>query len=181
MEYGEHEPLLATESEEKEMRYIFQSLIHHFNEQPDNTSVLISYAHVLITLIETFYQRQFSRDAQKYNHTVTAFQKLLHGYYNHDVTQLPNVQYFAGKVHLTSNYLGDIIKHYTDKTAIETIHDSIIQEAKELITQNRFNMSQIAFELVFDFPDNFSNFFKNHTELTPSEFRSSRKTADAWL
>lgn len=179
MEYGQHEPLLLTESEEKEVQDIFESLLCHYNEQPENTSVLVSYAHVLMTLIENFYKRQFSTDIKKYNRIVTEFQQLLHDYYNQEVNQLPNVQYFADELHLTPNYLGDIIKHHTDKTAIETIHDHIVHKAKELLHEGRSNMSQIAFALGFEYPNNFSKFFKNHTDLTPSEFRSNQKSESA--
>ena len=176
MEYGQHEPLLLTENEEKEVQDIFESLLRHYEEQPENTSVLVSYAHVLMTLIENFYKRQFSTDIKKYNRIVTEFQQLLQDYYNQETDQLPNVQYFADQLHLTSNYLGDIIKHHTDKTAIETIHDHIIEKAKELLREDQSNMSQIAYELGFEYPNNFSKFFKNHTELTPSEFRKKQRS-----
>lgn len=179
MEYGQHEPLYLTESEEKEVQDIYQSLLRHYKTQPDNTSVLVSYAHVLITLIESFYRRQFSTDIQKYNRIVTEFQQLVQDYYSREVTHMPTVQYFADKLHLSSNYLGDIVKHHTEKTAIETIHDHIIQKGKELLRQDRDNMSQIAFALGFEYPNNFSTFFKNHTQVTPSKFRSNNKTQDA--
>lgn len=177
MEYGQHEPLYLTETEEQEIEDIFESLLRHYKEHPENTSVLISYAHVLMTLIENFYKRQFSTDIKKYNRIVTEFQQLLHDYYNRETDRLPNVQYFADELHLTPNYLGDIIKHHTDKTAIETIHDYIIQKAKDLLRRDHSNMSQIAYELGFEYPNNFSKFFKNHTEQTPSAFRSSNKKA----
>jgi len=171
MEYGQHEPLYLTENEEREIEDIFESLLRHYKEQPEKTYVLVSYAHVLMILIENFYKRQFSTDINKYNHIVTEFQQLLHDYYSWEADQLPNVQYFADKLNLTPNYLGDIIKHHTDKTAIETIHDHIIQKAKELVREDYSNMSQIAYSLGFEYPNNFSKFFKNHTEMTPSEFR----------
>jgi len=179
MEYGSHEVLSLNESEEREIKEIFSSLMRHYNQNPNNTSVLISYTHVLVTLIESFYQRQFSTDIKKYNRIVTEFQQLLQNYYSKDVKKLPNVQYFADKLNLTSNYLGDIIKHHTERTAIETIHDFIIRKAKELLREDQYNMSQIAYELGFDYPNNFSKFFKDHTDITPSEFRNNQKAEDA--
>jgi AraC family transcriptional regulator, transcriptional activator of pobA len=179
MEYGEHEVLYLTGSEAKEVKDIFNSLNRHYNENPENTDVLISYIHVLATLIESFYRRQFSTDIQKYNRIVTEFQQLVQVYYSQEVTQIPTVQHFAEKLHLSPNYLGDIIKYHTERTAIETIHDHIIQKAKELLRNNHSNMSQIAYELGFEYPNNFSKFFKNHTELTPSEFRKNHKNINS--
>lgn len=179
MEYGQHEPLLLTENEEMEVQDIFESLLRHYREQPDNTAVLVSYAHVLMTLIENFYQRQFSTDIRKYNRIVTEFQQMLHDYYNQEIEQLPNVQYFADKLQLTPNYLGDIVKHHTGKTAIDTIHDFIIEKAKILLKTDSSNMSQIAFSLGFEYPNNFSKFFKTHTGLTPSSFRNQHQKMDS--
>lgn len=176
MEYGQHEVLYLAESEENEVKEIFNSLIRHYNEDPDNTDVLISYTHVLATLIESFYKRQFSTDIQKYNRIVTEFQQLVQTYYSREVTQIPTVQYLADKLNLSPNYLGDIIKHHTERTAIETIHDQIIEKAKELLREDHSNMSQIAYELGFEYPNNFSKFFKNHTKLTPSEFRKRQES-----
>ena len=179
MEYGEHEVLYLTGSEAKEVKDIYISLNRHYNENPENTDVLISYIHVLATLIESFYKRQFSTDIQKYNRIVTEFQQLVKTYYSREVTQMPTVQYFADKLHLSPNYLGDIIKHHTERTAIETIHYHIIQKAKELLREDHSNMSQSAYELGFEYPNNFSTFFKNHTELTPSEFRKNHKNINS--
>jgi len=69
--------------------------------------------------------------------------------------------------------------HHTERTAIEIIHDHIIERAKELLRNNHYNMSQIAYELGFEYPNNFSKFFKNHTELTPSEFRKNHKNINS--
>lgn len=177
MEYGQHEPLFLTDQEEQEIEEIFQSLMRRYSEQPENTAVLISYAHVLVTLIESFYQRQFSSDITKYNTIVSEFQQLLRDYYKQDADQLPTVQYFSDKLHLTPNYLGDIIRRHTDRTAIETIHDVVVHRAKEMLREQHATVSQVAYALGFEYPNNFSKFFKHHTEVTPSEFRRTMTSA----
>ena len=177
MEYGQHEALLLTESEALEIEEIFHSLMRRYNKDPENTSVLISYAHVLVTLIESFYQRQFSTDITKYNTIVSEFQQLLRDYYKQDADQLPTVQYFSDKLHLTPNYLGDIIKRHTGKTAMQTIHEFVVHRAQELLREQHATVSQIAYELGFEYPNNFSKFFKHHTEVTPSEFRKTLATS----
>lgn len=176
MEYGSHEVLSLNDSEEKEVQEIFGALYRHYTQSPENMSVLISYTHVLVSLVESFYRRQFSKDIKKYNRIVSEFQQLVRDYYGGEVSQIPTVQYFADQLHLTPNYLGDIIKHHTDKTAIETIHDYIIQKAKKLLREGPENMSQIAFSLGFEYPNNFSKFFKNHTNQTPSEFKRKQQS-----
>jgi len=96
----------------------------------------------------------------------------LKDYYNQPVTQLPNVQYFADKLGLTPNYFGDIIKHFTQKSAIENIHEFVIKKAKELLEKNReMNSTEVAYELGFEYPNYFSKFFKKQVNLTPKEYR----------
>jgi len=178
LDYGEHEALYLTVKEEHEIRTIFDLMLKYYDNRQKNYSVLLSYVHVLISLVEAFYNRQFSTQPKKYNHILSDFQQHLKDYYNQPVNQLPTVQYFADKLHLTSNYLGDIIKHFTDKSAIETIHDLVIKKAKELLEErNDLNNTEIAYELGFEYPNYFAKFFKKHLTLTPKEYRRQFQSA----
>ncbi len=178
LDYGEHEALYLTEKEEQEIRTIFDLMLKHYNSRQNNYGVLLSYAHVLILLVEAFYNRQFSAQPKRYNHILSDFQQHLKDYYNQPVSQLPTVQYFADKMHLTPNYLGDIIKHFTNKSAIETIHEFIIKKAKGLLEErNDLNNSEIAYELGFEYPNYFAKFFRKHVNLTPKEYRKRLQSA----
>ena len=48
-----------------------------------------------------------------------------------------------------------------------------IREAKKLIREDKYNFTQIADLLHFDNPQYFSRCFKSHTNMTPSEYKSS--------
>ena len=103
---------------------------------------------------------------------VSEFQQLLIVYYNYPVNQIPTVQYFADEMNLTPNYLGDIIKQITKKTAIENIHEFVILKAKEMLeNRNDLNTTEIAFALGFEYPNYFSKFFKKQSGSTPREYR----------
>jgi len=172
LDYGQHEALYLTEKEELEIRTIFALMQKYYREGEINYMVLISYAHVLISLVEAFYIRQFSTHPKQYNHILSNFQQLLKDYYNEPAKQLPSVQYFANQLGLTANYLGDIIKHFTTKSAIETIHEFVIKRAKTLLEENRnLNNAAIAYDLGFEYPTYFSKFFKKNTGMTPKEYR----------
>ena len=178
LDYGEHEALYLTQKEEQEIRTIFDLMLKHYNSSRDNYDVLLSYVHVLISLVEEFYNRQFSAHPKKYNHILSDFQQHLKDYYSQPRNQLPTVQYFANKLRLTPNYLGDIIKHLTHKSAIETIHDFVIKKSKELLEErNDLNNSEIAYELGFEYPNYFAKFFRKHLNLTPKEYRKKFQSA----
>ena len=126
----------------------------------------------MISVVEAFYNRQFSTNPKQYNRIVSDFQQNLKDYYNKPVKQLPNVQYFADQLGLTPNYLGDIIKHFTNKSALENIHEFVILRAKDLLEKNNLmNNTEVAYELGFEYPNYFSKFFKKQVNLTPKEYR----------
>ena len=171
-DYGLHEPLLLIEKEEQEIRTIFRLMIKYYENKKDNFTVLLSYVHVLVSLVELFYKRQFSTNITQYSPVISAFQQNLMAYYNHPVDQLPTVQYFGDMMGLTPNYLGDIIKQITTKSAIENIHDFVIAKAKEMLEKrNELNTTEIAFALGFDYPNYFSKFFKKQVGFSPKDYR----------
>jgi AraC family transcriptional regulator, transcriptional activator of pobA len=172
LDYGQHEALYLTDEEVQEIEAVFKLMMKYYESEKRNYNVLLSYVNVLVSLVEAFYKRQFSTDPKEYNRIVTDFQQSIKDYYNQPVSQLPNVQYFADKLGLTANYLGDIVKHFTNKSALENIHDFVIKRAKELLVQNtKMNTNEVAYELGFEYPNYFSKFFKKQVNLTPKEYR----------
>ncbi len=59
---------------------------------------------------------------------------------------------------------GGIMKHYNHMK---------IEEAKRLIREGEYNMTQIADLLCYDNPQYFSKCFKMHTNMSPSEYKTS--------
>jgi len=171
-DYGEHEPLFLLEKEEQEIRAIFGLMLKYYDTRKENLSVLLSYVHVLVSLVESFYKRQFLSNPVQYSPIVSEFQQLLINYYNQPINQIPTVQYFAEKLGLTPNYLGDIIKHFTQKSAIENIHEFVMVKAKEMLEKrNDLNTTEIAYALGFEYPNYFSKFFKKQLNLAPKQYR----------
>ncbi|MNS66892.1 DNA-binding transcriptional regulator AraC [compost metagenome] len=172
LDYGQHEALYLTEEEIEEISAVFKLMIKYYQSDKKHFAILLSYVNVLVSLVEAFYKRQFSTDPKQYNHIISDFQQSLIDYYNQPVSQIPNVQYFADKLGLTANYLGDIVKHFTQKSTLETIHEFVIKKAKDLLEQNpQMKTAEVAYELGFEYPNYFSKFFKKQVNLTPKEYR----------
>lgn len=171
LEYGYHEALFLTMQEEREIVLLYENLIQKSNTKNTNQNVLLAYVNLILNLVESFYKRQFATETKKYNYIVSEFQQLLRDYYNGKTQGVPTVHYFADKMKLTPNYLGDVLKTYTHKSAIETIHEHITKKAKKLLLESNLTNAEIAFELGFDYPNYFAKFFKKQTQLTPKQFR----------
>ncbi|MCV9926301.1 AraC family transcriptional regulator [Flavobacterium sp. LS1R49] len=83
------------------------------------------------------------------------------------------VKFYAAELCITADHLTKIVKDGTRKTAKQFIVDAIILEAKHLLQKEDLNIINIAEELQFGNSSLFSNFFKKHTSLSPSEYRLS--------
>ncbi|WBV61098.1 helix-turn-helix transcriptional regulator [Chryseobacterium camelliae] len=86
--------------------------------------------------------------------------------------QLKSAKDYADRLSVHVNYLNKKLKESTGKTTTEIIAERIIQEAKILLKQTQWNVSEIAYALGFEEIAHFSNFFKKKTSLAPLEFRS---------
>jgi len=79
---------------------------------------------------------------------------------------------YADRLAVHVNHLNKVLKENTGQTTTEIISKRVIQEAKILLRQTDWNISEIAYILGYDDLAHFSNFFKKHTSLTPIGFRS---------
>lgn len=84
---------------------------------------------------------------------------------------LPTVKYCAAELCLSPNYFGDLIKKETSKTALEYIQDKIIDIAKERLLLPDHSISEVAYQLGFQYPQHFTRVFKKATGMTPHEYR----------
>jgi AraC family transcriptional activator of pobA len=79
---------------------------------------------------------------------------------------------YADRLAIHVNHLNKVLKESTGKTTTDIIGSRIAQEAKILLKQTDWNVSEIAYCLGFEEVAHFSNFFKKQTSFTPVAFRS---------
>ncbi len=82
---------------------------------------------------------------------------------------------FAERLAVHANHLNKVLKETTGSTTTAIIHARIFEEAKILLNNTDWNISEIAFSLGFEEVAHFSNFFKKHAQLSPLKFRSTVK------
>lgn len=132
---------------------------------------------LLLDYCMRFYERQFNTRSKVNKDILTQFEELLDNYFlehNAETNGLPTVKYFADKVCLSPNYFGDLIKKETGKTAQQYIVFKLIDIAKERIIGTNDSVSQIAYELGFQYPQHFSRVFKKNVGCSPNEYRMQR-------
>jgi AraC-like DNA-binding protein len=79
---------------------------------------------------------------------------------------------FAKTLGIHINHLNKVLKETTGRSTTEIVNGRIAEEAKILLKQTQWNVSEIAFALGFDEVAHFSNFFKKHTTLSPLKYRN---------
>jgi AraC family transcriptional activator of pobA len=90
-------------------------------------------------------------------------------------TREHSVQYYADRLHKSPKTLANIFLLYNEKTPIQMIHTRIMIEAKRLLYYTSKSAKQITYELGFEDPAYFTNFFKRNTSQSPVEFRKSKQ------
>jgi AraC-like DNA-binding protein len=91
----------------------------------------------------------------------------------HPAVQLRSASAFADQLNIHVNHLNRAIKETLQKTTTQVIADRVVQEAKILLRHSQWGIAEIAYALGFAEPTHFNNFFKKHTNTSPSKFRSS--------
>lgn len=129
---------------------------------------------LLLNYCLRFYERQFITRQDANRDILTRFEALLDAYFTGDnalQNGLPSVKYCAGELCLSPNYFGDLIKKETGKTALEYIQRKIVSMAKELLLLPSNSVSQVSYQLGFQYPQHFTRVFKKATGITPNEWR----------
>jgi AraC family transcriptional activator of pobA len=90
----------------------------------------------------------------------------------HQKLALRTAKDYADRLSVHVNHLNKVLKENTGKTTTEIIRSRIIQEAKILLKQTDWNISEIAYCLGFEQLAHFSNFFRKQTSCSPITFRT---------
>jgi len=137
-------------------------------------TLITNNIELLLNYCMRFYDRQFITRNHVNKDIVMKFEKILDDYFNSEMPQtsgLPTVKYCAANIHLSANYLGDLIKKETGKSPQEHIQLKLMNTAKERIFDTSKSVSEIAYELGFKHPQHFTRMFKKETGMSPVDYR----------
>jgi len=138
-------------------------------------SLIAMNIELLLNYCMRFYERQFITREKSNKDILVHFESLLNEYFESGTPEkegLPSVKYFADKICLSPNYFGDLIKKETGMTAMEHIQNKLMDMAKEMILGTHKTMSQISYELGFQYPQHFGRLFKQLVGSTPNDYRA---------
>ncbi len=175
--YDVIEALHLSEDEETIIDATINNIKSEYSQRIDNHSqrVIVSNLELLLNYCLRFYERQFNTRTNQNKDVISQFEKGLKRYFKteqHLETGLPSIQHFADIAHLSQHYFSDLIKKETGRKPKDHINDFVIEKAKNLLLGTEQSISEIAYELGFNYPHYFTRLFKSKTGQTPVEYRN---------
>lgn len=176
-EYGINEALHLSEKEIASLSEITKKIEEEFNQNIDKHSqdLIVANIEILLKYCKRFYDRQFYTRTNLNQDILEKFNSHLKEYYdsenpiNNGVLTVKNC---ADNFNLSVNYLGDLLKSETGRSAKDHINEFVIERAKNKLLGSRESISQIAYELGFEYPQGFNKLFKSKVGTSPSKYRS---------
>ncbi|PSK91240.1 AraC family transcriptional regulator [Taibaiella chishuiensis] len=176
-DYSVNEALFLSQKEEKTINGIVANIRQEYHGNIDKFSqhIIISHLETLLRYAERFYERQFITRKITNHGILQRLEALLDDYYKQDqplARGLPTVQFVAQALNISPNYLSRLLRSLTGQSTQQLIHDKLIEKAKEKLSATGLSVSEIAYELGFEYPQSFTKLFKSKTNQSPLAFRA---------
>ncbi|OLY90759.1 Helix-turn-helix domain-containing protein [Cnuella takakiae] len=175
--YAVNEALHLSAAEEGDIVALINKIAQECRHIDRHTQdILVSQIDLLLAYANRFYERQFLTRKASQSDLLTRFEAIVDAYFTKGEAEeksLLSVQQVAAALHLSPNYLGDMLRTLTGQNAQQHIHEKLIQHAKEKLSTTSLSVAEVAYALGFEHAQSFSKLFKNKTAQSPLEFRQS--------
>ena len=175
--YAVNEALFLSEKEENIIIDILKNIQREYQANIDKFSenIIITQVELLLNYAERYYERQFITRKINNHQILVKLEEKLDSYFNSSdilINGVPTVTQVANDLNLSPNYLSSMLKIISGQSTQQHIQNKIIEKAKEKLSTNELSISEITYELGFEYPQSFSKLFKQKTNQSPMAFRA---------
>ncbi|MDN5478381.1 MAG: helix-turn-helix transcriptional regulator [Chryseobacterium sp.] len=174
--YAVNEALHLSEDEETNLIEIFHKIDKECQHIDKHTQeIILSQIDLLLNYSNRFYERQFITRKSNNQQLLARFEKFVNDYYDQEQSAekgILTVHLIAEAMHLSPNYLSDLLRFHTGMNTQQHIHEKLITKSKEKLSATELSVGEIAYSLGFEHAQSFSTLFKKKTRMAPLEFRA---------
>lgn len=178
--YSANEALHLSPKEERQIESIVENIYIEYQNNQDEFSkeIIISQLSTVLKYANRFYERQFINRKELSNDLLEQFNQQLSAYFDSGKLEeygIPNIEQIADQLSVSQRYLSDTLKKETGKTSTEHLQLYLIDEAKNILLNPNKTISEVAYELGFEYPQYFSRLFKKKEGISPTAYREKYK------
>lgn len=175
--YEVHEALHLSDEEKKSLTELVQKIEKEYQQNIDRHSqeIIIANIEMILKYCKRYYDRQFYTRTNLNQDIISRFETVIQKYYTSDnplENGILSVKYCAQQLAMSPNYLGDLIKNETGRSAKDHLQEFLIEKAKTKIIGTNQSISEIAYSFGFEYPQGFNRLFKSKTGMSPKEYRN---------
>ena len=176
--YETNEALHLSDVEKLSLLELVKKIEVELNQNIDKHSqdIIIQNLESILKYSYRYYDRQFYTRTNLNKDLVSKFEHYLQRYFSSpDLSEkgVPSVKQCGEAMHMSGSYLSDLLKIETGRSAKDHITSHVIEKAKTTLLNSNSSISEIAFNLGFDYPQHFSQVFKKKVGMNPTEYRKS--------
>lgn len=176
-EYEANEALQLSDLEKETIESIVENIQMEYSGNLDlySSELIVSNLEVLLNYAKRYYGRQFLTRTIVCKESVEKFKRILREQCSMESIEqygMPSVKGLAAAMGYSPNYLSDMLKKETGKTAQEYIKLQVLDAARELLIRSKEPIYRIAGKLGFEQPSSFTKFFKVQTGVSPLDYRN---------
>lgn len=160
---------------QQKMELLLNMFVSEMNT-PDNVQndMLVMLLKRLIITVTQLAKSEYIPDQRQNNerfNVIRKFNLLVEGNFHNE----HSVNFYAEKLNKSPKTLSNLFALFNQKSPIQMIQERVIIEAKRLLYYTDKSVKEITYELGFEDPAYFCNFFKRHTSYPPLAYRNRKE------
>ncbi|MFK7946541.1 MAG: helix-turn-helix domain-containing protein [Saprospiraceae bacterium] len=176
-DYDTNEALHVSDKEKIMLNVLVEYIETELQQNIDKHSqeLIIANLETLLKYCRRYYDRQFYTRTNLNKDYITRFEQYLEVYFTSDELHkkgIPTITQCGEALNMSGRYLSDLLKVETGRSAKDHIHNYIIEKAKTKLLNSNTSVSNLAYDLGFEYPQHFSKLFKSKTGISPSTYRN---------
>ncbi len=158
----------------QQFRAYFENLIQEQleNKTKYRRAILKHQLSVLLYRCQEIYDRYIETNNDSQESSISQTYKI---YVNNHYIDVKSINEYATMMNISANYLSQVIKEQTGKTAKRILDERILLEAKNMLLHTEMTSAQIAYDLGFDEPTHFGRLFKKYEQVSPLQFKKKHR------